>query len=136
MQSSKGAEILSEAILKTSRSGGKGGQHVNKTASKVMLFFDIKNSRALTEKEKAVLYKKLKNKLIREKYLLVTAEEERSQLQNRNIAEQKLIEMIARALKKKKKRKSTKPTKSSIEKRLKAKKLQSEKKRLRKDKLF
>ncbi|MEN2284085.1 alternative ribosome rescue aminoacyl-tRNA hydrolase ArfB [Algoriphagus sp. SE2] len=121
-------DFLSELLFQTSRSSGPGGQNVNKVESKVQLSFDLKASKLLTEEEKETLLKKLKSKLTEDGILKVQAQEKRSQLQNKEIAIRKFYKLIKKGLEKKKVRKATKPGKGAIEKRLKSKKFQAEKK--------
>lgn len=121
-------DFLSELNFQTSRSSGAGGQHVNKVETKVQLSFDLDNSMFLTEEEKALIHEKLKNKITDEGLLQIKAQEKRSQLQNKEIAIRKFYKLIQKSLEKKKARKATKPGKGAIEKRLKSKKNQAEKK--------
>lgn len=123
--------LLKEIWFKTSRSGGKGGQHVNKTESRVQLNFDINTSRGLTEKEKYMLSLKLKNKISSDGILQLVSQAGRSQLFNKEIITEKFIRLIKESLKPVKRRKKTKISKSAKEKRLKKKKIHSEKKTLR-----
>ncbi|MDY6799709.1 MAG: alternative ribosome rescue aminoacyl-tRNA hydrolase ArfB [Bacteroidota bacterium] len=127
--------LLNELTFKAVRSSGSGGQNVNKVSTKVELRFDIENSEFLTEDEKARIFKKLKNRISNECILIITSDTERTQLRNKNKAIEIFFDLIERALKKPKKRKKTKPTLASKEKRLKEKKIQSEKKQFRKGKL-
>ena len=120
--------LLNEVVFKAVPSQGAGGQHVNKVSTKVLLIFDLKNSRALTEEEKARLRDKIKNRLTKEDLLIVQASDTRSQKKNRVIATEKLLELVRDGLKTKTVRKKTKPTKASKEKRLKSKKKTAEKK--------
>ena len=113
--------LLKEVSFKTSRSGGKGGQNVNKVSSKVELNFDIEHSRLLSEEQKLVLSEKLRNRINSEGILQVITEEERSQYQNKERSLEKLIALISSALYRPKLRKATKPKKSAVEKRLKNK---------------
>ncbi|MGM0641696.1 MAG: alternative ribosome rescue aminoacyl-tRNA hydrolase ArfB [Thermotogota bacterium] len=121
-----------EIKFKTSRSGGPGGQHANKVETSVELRFDISNSSALNRQEKRRLLKKLGNKITKEGELIITAENSRSQAQNKEEALEKFFAMVEDALKVPKKRKPTKPSKAAKEKRLKEKKKHGEKKSYRK----
>ena len=120
-----------EFVFKASRSGGKGGQHVNKVSTKVELFFDVKNSLVLTNDEKKIILKKLTNKIDKKGLLRIVSQSERSQIMNKKRAAKRFYEIIEKALKKKKVRKKTKPTQLSKVKRLSSKKIISEKKKLR-----
>lgn len=103
--------LLTELKFNTSRSGGKGGQHVNKTESKVELIFDLAESEALSEEEKELLSKNLKSKLTGQK-IHITAQTSRSQIKNKEAAIKKLIELLKKGLIKPKARKATKPSKA------------------------
>ena len=120
-----------EFTFKTSRSGGKGGQNVNKVSTKVELYFNIKNSGILTEEEKLTISNKIKSKIDKNGVLRIVSQSERSQLMNKKKVINKFYKIITKALKKKRTRKKTKPTEVSKEKRLSSKKTVSEKKRLR-----
>jgi len=124
-------EILRSVIFKTSRSGGKGGQNVNKVSSKVELIFDVENASFFDEAEKALLKVRLANRLDTDGLLHVVSQEDRSQLLNKEKTVVKLIELLKRSLKVEKKRKPTKIPKSVIEKRLRTKAVVSEKKKNR-----
>lgn len=121
-----------ELQFSSSRSSGPGGQHVNKVNTKIELRFHIPSSELLSEEEKSILLQKLKNKINKEGELLIVSQEDRSQLKNKEIAIRKFISLLIDVLTPKKKRKVTKPSKASIQKRLVNKKLVSEKKIQRK----
>jgi len=121
-----------EVKYRTSRSSGAGGQHVNKVSTKVELLFHVDNSEVLTEEQKAVIRKKLKNRISNDGWLTLSCDETRSQAKNKEIVFDRFMILINEALKPVKKRKPTKPTKTSVEKRLKEKKKKSEKKDQRK----
>ena len=125
-------QILQEVVFKAVRSGGAGGQHVNKVSTKVILIFDLENSKALSDDEKELLRHQLSSSLTKENLLIIQAAETRSQFKNRRTAEQRLIKVLSDGLVRKAKRKKTKPTRVAKEKRLKSKRLLSQKKQSRK----
>ena len=125
-------DLSSEITYKASLSSGAGGQHVNKVNTKVELRFHIADSNILSEEEKDTLTQKLSGKMNKEGYLILTSQTERSQLLNREKVTEKFYNLIQKALTPPKKRKPTKPTPQSVEKRLNEKKKVSEKKELRK----
>lgn len=114
--------IIHELNFKAVRSSGAGGQHVNKVSSKIELIFDLQNSSELTDDEKILLTKNLQSKLTKENVLLLQCDESRSQHKNKEIVIERFFELIKNGLKVPKKRKATKPTKSSVEKRIEKKK--------------
>lgn len=120
--------LLKELEYKAVRSSGPGGQHVNKTASKVEVSFHIENSKALSEEEKEQLLFQLSNKITSEGFLKLNSSETRSQHQNKELVTERLINLIEANRKKPKSRKKTKPSRASKEKRLTNKKEQSIKK--------
>ena len=121
-------ELLKEITFRTSRSGGKGGQNVNKVSSKVELNINIRTSSYFTEEEKDLLVQKLSNRINSKGVLQVITEEERSQLHNKEKSLDKLIVLLKKALYRPKPRKISKPKKSAIENRLKLKQLTALKK--------
>lgn len=123
--------LLSEFVFKTSRSSGKGGQNVNKVSSKVQINFSIVDSFLLNEEEKQLLLEKLEGKLTSDGVLQVVAQEDRTQLGNKEIALAKLYRILNNCFVVRKKRKATKPTKASKTKRLDSKKRLSEVKKMR-----
>jgi ribosome-associated protein len=122
----------SELRFKTSRSGGAGGQNVNKVSTKVELDFDITGSTLLSEEQKLIILKKLKNRISKDGILQVIVQSEPSQLANKQLAIEKFYDLLEKCFVEKKKRKPTKPKKSAKEKRLKTKKIKSEIKEQRK----
>ena len=110
--------LLKEVSFKASRSGGKGGQNVNKVSSKVELNFDVEGSALLSDEQKQLITGKLKNRINSEGILQVITEEERSQFMNKERGLEKLIVLLNHALHKPKPRKATKPGKAAVEKRL------------------
>jgi len=124
-------KIIKELKFKAVRSSGAGGQHVNKVSSKVELLFDLQNSTEFTEEEKELLLQKLQSKLTKENVLLLSCDESRSQHKNKELVIKRFLTLIINSLKVPKKRKATKPSKSSIQKRLDKKKKHAYKKAFR-----
>ena len=119
-------EILKqELVFKAVKSSGPGGQHVNKTASKVVVQYDIRSSVAVTEEERVLLLEKLSSRITNEGILIMDSSESRSQHKNKELVTARLIKVISGALKKSKPRKKTRPTKASKLKRLSEKKARS-----------
>lgn len=128
----KGRDFIAEFRFSTSRSGGPGGQNVNKVSSKVELRFNVFNSNLLSTEEKEIIKFKLVNKINGEGDLILVSQTERSQLANKEKVIDKFYSILVKALTPIKKRKPTKPSKTSKEKRLAGKKINAEKKSLRK----
>lgn len=122
-----------EFVFQASRSGGPGGQNVNKVSSKVELRFHIANSALLNDEEKTIIAEKLINKINNLGELILVSQTERSQLQNKEKVIVKFYFLINKALTPRKKRLNTKPTKASVEKRLESKRVQARIKANRKD---
>ena len=114
--------IASEFSFKAVRSSGAGGQNVNKVSSKVVLTFDLVNSKGLTEEEKTLLQTKIATKLTQDGILILTSEEDRSQLKNKEVVVKKFLKVIENGLKIPKQRKETKIPRAVKEKRLQEKK--------------
>ena len=121
-------DILSEVSYKSSRSGGKGGQNVNKVETKIELSFDILNSKFLNDNEKERLFNKLSNRINKNGIIKIISQVERSQYLNKLRVNHKIIELLESGLKKEKRRLKTKPTVTSKETRIQEKKLISFKK--------
>lgn len=119
-------DVSSEIQLQTTRSGGKGGQNVNKVETAVIAYFNITSSQILSEEQKQIVLVKLTNRINSEGSLVVKSQTFRTQLENKEDAIKKVNELITSALKKKKARIATKPSKQSKEKRIESKKRSSE----------
>ena len=119
----------SELEARASRAGGAGGQHVNTSSTRVELRWNVAASRALDDPMRARVLRKLATRIDGEGVLRVVASKRRSQLQNREQAEVRLVELVREALAIPKPRRKTKPTRASKEKRLESKKRNAERKR-------
>lgn len=124
--------IIKELQFKAVRSSGAGGQHVNKVSSKVELYFYLTASESLSDEEKETLLKKISSRLTKENILILAADESRSQHKNKELVIKRFLDLLTENLKKPKRRKATKPTKSSMLKNVKKNKEHAAKKALRK----
>lgn len=125
-------DLHKEVKYRTSRSGGAGGQHVNKVSTKVELLFDVEASEILNHNKKVILLYKLKNRISNEGIFALQCDETRSQTRNKEIVFDRFIQLIKTALTPVKVRRKTKPSYSSKRKRLDNKKKHSQKKSDRK----
>ena len=125
-------DFSSEISFKTARSGGKGGQNVNKVETMVEALWHVAGSRFFTDEEKELIQAKLEKKINKEGQLAVRSSEARSQIENKAIAQNKMEALVAKSLIVPKKRKPTRISKAAKEKRLESKKKDSLKKEMRK----
>jgi len=119
----------SELTYRATRSGGPGGQHVNTSSTRIELLWDLSGSRAVSDEQRERLRTKLAARLDGDGMVRVVASDRRSQQQNRAAADERLSALVRHALHVPKKRRKTKPPAAAKEKRIKAKKLRSERKR-------
>lgn len=123
--------LKKELTFQTSRSGGKGGQNVNKVETKVAIDFDVNASTSLTERQKETILKKYPD-FVNGSVIQIIGNKHRSQLENKEEAKDKLIILLNKLLKPVKKRVPTKPGKGAKEKKLESKKQRGERKEMRK----
>lgn len=121
-------DFSKELSFKTSRSGGAGGQNVNKVETAVSVMWKVSETRFFSEDEIELIFEKLKNRINNDGVLQLTSTEARSQLENKTIAIDRILNLVNASIVVQKPRKKTKPRKSQIEKRLTAKKILSDKK--------
>jgi len=128
--------LFQECDFKAVRSSGPGGQHVNKTSTKVMLHWSLKDSNVFSEDQKQRLYKRLQSKLTTDDQLVLSYDQSRSQHKNKDEVFKNLVRLLENGLIKPKRRKKTKPTLASKKRRLDSKKRNAEKKANRKPPSF
>ncbi len=127
-----GRNIDVELIFSASRSSGPGGQHINKVSTRVELRFDVLNSKLLTDEEKEIIMSKLTGRITKEGMLVLRSQVERSQYDNKVRVMKNFYSLIQKALTPVKKRKPTRPTPGSKQKRLETKRIVADKKNRRK----
>jgi len=121
--------LLTELSFTTSRSSGPGGQHVNKTESRVELYWNIAVSTALTDTQKSILKNRLKRRFSEDGIMRLVCQESRSQIKNRELVIQRFLDLVEKNMIAPVKRIPTRPSRAAAERRLKEKKIRGELKR-------
>lgn len=124
-------DIFSELEFTSSRSSGPGGQNVNKVNTKVTVKWDVVHSSFVSDEQRQLLLQKLSNFITHDGVLMLSSQDKRSQLQNKESVVRKLEQLLVKAFAVKKARKATKPSKTAVHKRITDKKLRSDKKKWR-----
>ncbi len=124
-------DLEHEVFYRTARSGGSGGQHVNKVETMAEAWWQVSATRCFDADTRERIEDKLKNRINKEGYLIVRCSETRSQLENKTLALQKLRDLVALAIHKPRPRKPTKISRAVKERRLESKRLESAKKQMR-----
>ena len=125
--------LMGEVSYRTSRSSGPGGQHVNKTESRVELIWNLQETACLDNGQKGLLMGRIGHRLTEDAVLIMASEKYRSQHRNREDVTERFLDLVRAGLVPVKKRRPTKPTRTSVEKRIKSKKIRGEIKRNRRD---
>lgn len=120
-----------ELKFTASRSSGPGGQHVNKVSTRVMLWFDVANSPSLSDEQKHLVFRRLANRINKQGVLQVISQQGRSQMANRVAATERFVELLRKALRRKKPRRKTRIPMAAKECRIRDKKLRGRIKRYR-----
>jgi len=120
-----------EITFRTSRSSGPGGQHVNKTESRVELLWNLKQTACLNDQEKVLIRSRIGHRLKEDGTLVLASEKYRSQHRNREEVTERFLSLVQAGIRPVKKRKATKATRSSVERRIKQKKIRGDIKKSR-----
>jgi len=123
--------LIREVEFRTSRSSGPGGQHVNKTESRVELLWSPQDSDCLSEAQKLMIPSRLSSRITDNGVLIMVIEKYRSQYRNKAEVKERFLALILASLVPVKKRRATRPTRSSVEKRIRSKKIRGDIKRSR-----